>query len=36
MAKRPADTVAITHGSTNVFEDLGYPDAAERQAAILN
>jgi predicted XRE-type DNA-binding protein len=21
----------ITHGTTNVFEDLGYPDAAERQ-----
>ena len=22
----------VTRGSTNVFEDLGYPDAAERQA----
>ena len=21
----------ITHGTTNVFDDLGYPDAAERQ-----
>ena len=34
MARRPADSVAITHGSTNVFEDLGYPDAAERQAKL--
>jgi predicted XRE-type DNA-binding protein len=34
MAKRPADSVAITRGSTNVFEDLGYPDAAERQAKL--
>ena len=23
--------IDITHGSTNVFADLGYPDAAERQ-----
>jgi predicted XRE-type DNA-binding protein len=34
MAKRPADSVVITRGSTNVFEDLGYPDAAERQAKL--
>lgn len=34
MAKRPADPVAITRGTTNVFEDLGYPDAAERQAKL--
>lgn len=34
MAKRPADSVAITRGSTNVFADLGYPDAAERQAKL--
>ena len=24
MAKRPADSVAITRGRTNVFADLGY------------
>jgi predicted XRE-type DNA-binding protein len=24
-------TSTITHGSTNVFNDLGYPDATERQ-----
>ena len=23
--------IAITRGTTNVFADLGYPDAAERQ-----
>lgn len=34
MAKRPADSVVITRGSTNVFEDLGCPDAAERQAKL--
>lgn len=34
MAKRPADSVAITRGRTNVFADLGYPDAAERQAKL--
>lgn len=34
MAKRSTDTVEITRGSTNVFEDLGYPDAAERQAKL--
>ena len=34
MAKRPADAVEITRGSKNVFEDLGYPDATERQAKL--
>jgi predicted XRE-type DNA-binding protein len=34
MAKRPADSVEITRGGKNVFEDLGYPDAAERQAQL--
>lgn len=34
MAKRAADTPGITRGSRNVFEDLGYPDAAERQAKL--
>ena len=34
MAKRRAESAAITRGSTNVFEDLGYPDAAERQAKL--
>ncbi len=34
MAKRPADSVDITRGSKNVFEDLGYPDATERQAKL--
>ena len=24
-------SIAITHGTTNVFADLGFPDAAERQ-----
>ena len=33
MAKRRGES-AITRGSTNVFEDLGYPDAAERQAKL--
>src|SRR4051812_48036532 len=32
--KRRGDSVTITRGSTNVFEDLGYPDAAERQAKL--
>src|SRR5438874_12895594 len=32
MAKRRGES--ITRGSTNVFEDLGYPDAAERQAKL--
>ena len=34
MPKRPADSVEITRGSRNVFEDLGYPDATERQAKL--
>ena len=34
MAKRSAESATITRGSTNVFEDLGYPDAAERQAKL--
>jgi predicted XRE-type DNA-binding protein len=34
MAKRPAESATITRGSTNIFEDLGYPDATERQAKL--
>jgi predicted XRE-type DNA-binding protein len=34
MAKRRAESTTITRGSTNVFEDLGYPDAVERQAKL--
>ena len=34
MAKRRGESGTITRGSTNVFEDLGYPDAAERQAKL--
>jgi predicted XRE-type DNA-binding protein len=34
MAKRRAESATITRGSTNVFEDLGYPDATERQAKL--
>ena len=34
MAKRRVESATITRGSTNVFEDLGYPDAAERQAKL--
>jgi len=34
MAKRRADSVEITRGSRNVFKDLGYPDATERQAKL--
>src|SRR3954462_9917940 len=33
MAKRRGES-AVTRGSTNVFEDLGYPDADERQAKL--
>ena len=33
MAKRRAEP-GITRGTKNVFEDLGYPDAAERQAKL--
>lgn len=34
MAKRRGESTTITRGSTNVFEDLGYPDATERQAKL--
>jgi predicted XRE-type DNA-binding protein len=35
MAKSDADeTDAITRGSGNVFADLGYPDAEERQTKL--
>jgi predicted XRE-type DNA-binding protein len=34
MRRRNAEPVEITRGSRNVFEDLGYPDAAERQAKL--
>ncbi len=34
MAKWNADSVVITRGTKNVFEDLGYPDAAEREAKL--
>jgi len=37
MAKRPAKaqpTEPIDHGSGNVFADLGYPDAEERQTKL--
>jgi predicted XRE-type DNA-binding protein len=34
MAKRRGESAAITRGSKNVFEDLGYPDAAERHAKL--
>jgi len=34
MAKRRGESATITRGSTNVFEDLGYPDSAERQAKL--
>lgn len=34
MAKRRVESSTITRGSTNVFEDLGYPDATERQAKL--
>jgi predicted XRE-type DNA-binding protein len=34
MAKRRGESATITRGSTNVFEDFGYPDAAERQAKL--
>lgn len=33
MAKRRTDS-SITRGTKNVFADLGYPDAAERQAKL--
>jgi len=34
MRRRNAEPVEITRGTRNVFEDLGYPDAAERQAKL--
>src|SRR5213083_816053 len=34
MAKRRGESPAITRGSTNVFEDLGYSDAPQRQAKL--
>jgi predicted XRE-type DNA-binding protein len=34
MAKRRRESAAIARGSANVFQDLGYPDAAERQAKL--
>ncbi|MFA5910306.1 MAG: helix-turn-helix transcriptional regulator [Vicinamibacterales bacterium] len=34
MPRRHAEPVAITRGTKNIFADLGYPDAAERQAKL--
>src|SRR3954469_23149042 len=34
MAKRRAESATITRGSANVFQDLGFADAAERQAKL--
>ncbi|MGH7814696.1 MAG: helix-turn-helix domain-containing protein [Candidatus Binataceae bacterium] len=35
MAKRiKPPAIEITHGTTNVFADLGYPDAEERQTKL--
>jgi predicted XRE-type DNA-binding protein len=34
MAKHRGASATITRGSTNVFEDLGYPDATERHAKL--
>ena len=34
MAKRRDELATITRGSTNVFQGIGYPDAAERQAKL--
>jgi len=34
MAKGRGDAPSITRGSTNIFEDLEYPDAPERQAKL--
>jgi predicted XRE-type DNA-binding protein len=34
MAKERGESARITRGSTNVFEDLGYSDAAERQVTL--
>jgi predicted XRE-type DNA-binding protein len=32
--RRNESTDAIVHGTSNVFADLGYPDATERQAKL--
>ena len=34
MATRRGEAPSITRGSTNVFEDLEYPDAPERRAKL--
>ena len=34
MARRSGEQDAIVRGTKNVFADLGYPDAAERQAKL--
>jgi hypothetical protein len=34
MPKQRGESSTISRGSTNVFDDLGYPDAAERQAKL--
>lgn len=34
MAKRSAESIDVSRGSKNVFADLGYPDAVERQAKL--
>ena len=34
MPRRRAESIAITRGTKNVFADLGYPDAVERQAKL--
>lgn len=34
MRRRHAQPVDITRGTKNVFADLGYPDAVERQAKL--
>lgn len=34
MPRRNAEAVEITRGTKNVFADLGYPDATERQAKL--
>lgn len=34
VKKNRADREQVFHGSTNVFADLGYPDAGERQTKL--
>ncbi len=34
MPRRHTEPVAITRGTKNIFADLGYPDAVERQARL--